>query len=127
MQDKRPVYLSVNPLKFTFPIAALASIVHRITGALLFIAVAYLLYLLQLALQSPAGFAEVRALLDTPLHQLGMFATLGALAYHFVLGVKHLLLDFHLLDSLEGSRYATLVSLVLFAVLLILIAVWIWV
>ena len=126
MKDKRPVYLSVNPLKFTFPIAAPASIVHRVTGALLFIAVAYLLYLLQLALQSPAGFAEVLAMLSTPLHQLAMFATLGALAYHFVLGIKHLLLDFHLLDSLEGSRNATIVSLILFAVLLIMIALWIW-
>jgi len=56
MEDKRPVYLSVNPLKFTFPVAALASIAHRITGVLLFVAVGYFLYLLQLALGESRRF-----------------------------------------------------------------------
>lgn len=126
MKDKRPVYLSVNPLKFTFPIAALASIAHRITGVFLFVAVGYFLYLLQIALESPEGFDHARSVLTQPLHQVVMSGALASLAYHLVLGVKHLLLDFHLFDSLKGSRQATVASLVIFAILLMLITIWIW-
>ena len=126
MEDKRPVYLSVNPFKFWFPLAALASIFHRITGVVLFPAVGYFLYILQLALPSEEGFERVRDMLGQPIHQLVLFVCLSALAYHFVLGVKHLLLDFHIGDSLEGSKFATLSSLGLFALLELLLAFWIW-
>ena len=127
MKDKRPVFLPVNPLKFPLPFVALASILHRISGVVLFGAFGYFLYLLQVALPSPAGFEEVHSLLSQPLHQFVLFACLSALAYHFILGIKHLLLDFHIFDSKEGSKAATTVSVIFFAVMLVVIAIWIWI
>ncbi len=126
MKDKRPVYLSVNPFEFSFPIAALASIVHRISGAFLVIGVGYFLYLLDLSLASPAGFDAAQETLAQPAHQLALFAFLSALTYHLILGIKHLLLDFHIADSLEGSKTATIVSLVVFVVAEIGLILWIW-
>ncbi|XOV83319.1 MAG: succinate dehydrogenase, cytochrome b556 subunit [bacterium] len=126
MKDKRPVFLPVNPFKFPLPFVAFASILHRISGIALLFAVGYFLYLLQLALSSPAGFEQAHNALAQPIHQLAMFVSLAALAYHFILGVKHLLLDFHLFDTTKGSQLATTISFCLFAILLILIAVWIW-
>ena len=126
MEDKRPVFLPVNPLKFPLPFVALASILHRNSGVVLFGGVGYFLYLLQLALSSPTGFEEARMLLSQPPHQFALFTVLAALAYHFVLGVKHLLLDFHLFDTIKGSKVATIVSVIAFAIILVLIAIWIW-
>ena len=126
MEDKRPVYLSVNPFKFWFPLPALASIFHRITGMVLFLAVGYFLYLLQWALPSAEGFEQARSMLSQPLHQFTLFICLSALAYHLVLGVRSLLLDFHIGVTLDGSKIATITCLTLFSVLAVLIAIWIW-
>jgi succinate dehydrogenase / fumarate reductase cytochrome b subunit len=126
VKDKRPVYLSVNPLQFHFPVAALASIVHRMTGVLLLIAVGYFLYLLQLALPHPSGFDAARALLAEPTHQVILFICLSGLVYHLILGVKHLLLDFHIADSLDGSRTMTILCLSIFAACEVLLLLWIW-
>ena len=126
MDDKRPVFLPVNPLKFRLPFVAFTSILHRISGVVLFGAFFYFLYLLQIALPSPEGFEQARTLLTNPLHQFVLFGSLAALAYHFVLGIKHLLLDFHLFDTIDGSKYATIVSAVSFSIFLVLITVWIW-
>ena len=60
MKSNRPVYLSIS--QFSWPFAALASITHRIAGAVLFFALLGLLYALNLALSSPAGFAEAQEL-----------------------------------------------------------------
>lgn len=124
MKTDRPVYLSLT--QFKWPMAALASIAHRITGVLLFMAVAFLLYVLDLALRSEAGFAEASTLLAAPLPKLVVWAILAALIYHLVAGVKHLFLDFHVGDALEGSRIANLLTIGVSGVLIVLAGAWLW-
>ena len=55
-----------------------------------------------------------------------IWGVLGALIYHFVAGVKHLLLDFHVGDSLEGARIAAALSVAISVVLIGLAGVWLW-
>ena len=93
---ERPVSLSLSPAKFSWPVTAMASIAHRLSGVLLFGGFAYLLYLLDLALSSPAGFARAQAFLALPLAKLALLGVLAALVYHLLAGVKHLLLDLHI-------------------------------
>jgi succinate dehydrogenase / fumarate reductase cytochrome b subunit len=107
MKTERPVNL--NLFKMSWPIAAIASITHRITGVVLFVGVAFCLYALDLALSSAQGFAEAASLMTQPLARFIVFGLLLALVYHVVAGVKHLLLDFHLGDSLEASRIGAVV------------------
>lgn len=126
MKTDRPVYLSLSPFQFEWPLAALASIAHRITGVMLFVGIAFLFYLLDLGLSSEQSFAEAAALLDEPLPKLIMWGVLGALIYHFVAGVKHLLLDFHVGDSLAGSRIASGLSVAISVVLIGLAGAWLW-
>ena len=124
MKTDRPVYLSLT--QFKWPLAAMASITHRITGVLLFVGIAFLLYLLELAVQSERSFAHAEALLAEPLPKLVLWAVLGAVIYHLVAGIKHLILDFHVGDTLEGSRVATWLTLVTSAVLIVLAGAWLW-
>jgi succinate dehydrogenase / fumarate reductase cytochrome b subunit len=126
MKTDRPVYLSLSPFQFKWPLAALASIAHRITGVALFVGIALLFYLLELGLGSEQSFAEAVALLDEPLPKLIIWGVLGTLIYHFVAGVKHLLLDFHVGDSLEGSRLASGLSVAISVVLIGMAGVWLW-
>lgn len=120
----RPVYL--NLFQFRFPLPAIASITHRATGALLFAAVALFLYLLDMALGSDAGFADAAALMGNPIVKLLMWAALGALIFHLVAGVRHLLMDLHIGDSLRGGRRGSQVTFVVSAVLIVLAGLWLW-
>jgi succinate dehydrogenase / fumarate reductase cytochrome b subunit len=122
MKTERPVNLALT--KFSFPIMAIASITHRITGVLLFVAIAYLLWLLGLALSSPAGFAEAGAHLAAPLPKLVLLAVLAALLFHILAGLKHLVMDFHHWDTIEGGRLASQAVFALTVVGTVLAAVW---
>jgi succinate dehydrogenase / fumarate reductase, cytochrome b subunit len=124
MKTERPVYLSLT--QFAWPVAAIASITHRMTGVALFAAIAYLLWLLGLAVASPEGFERAAGLLAQPLPKLILLAVLVALAYHLFAGIKHMVMDFHHWDSLEGGRRGAIG--VFFATLATTVAagVWLW-
>lgn len=124
MHRERPVNLALT--KFSFPLAAIASITHRITGVVLFGGMAVLLYLLGLALRSPDGFAEAHALVAMPIVKLVLLAIVAALVFHIVAGVKHLFLDFHIGDSLEGGRLGAQLSFGITAILVALAGAWLW-
>ncbi|MEZ5550471.1 MAG: succinate dehydrogenase, cytochrome b556 subunit [Pseudomonadales bacterium] len=121
---QRPVYLSLT--QFRWPLPAMASITHRITGVMLFVGVAYLLWLLDLALQSEAGFAAAAATLALPLPKLVLWGVLVVLLYHLIAGVKHLLLDFHIGDTMEAAQAGVWTVFAITAVLAALLGVWIW-
>ena len=88
MKDNRPVNIDLTTFKW--PLPALTSILHRISGVVIFAGVALLLYLLQLSLESAAGFAEVAALLDNILIKFLSWSVLAALLFHLIAGIKHL-------------------------------------
>ncbi len=124
MKTERPVYLSLT--SFRWPFAAIASITHRITGVFLFVAIAYLLWLLSMALESPAGFSEAARTLSAPLPKLILLAVLAALAYHIFAGIKHLVMDFHFWDNLEAGRRSSIAVFVLTGITVVLAGAWIW-
>ncbi len=124
MKTERPVYLSLT--QFAWPFAAISSITHRITGVALFAGIAYLLWLLGLALESPEGFERAAAILDGALGKVVLLAVLAALAFHLFAGMKHLVMDFHRWDSLEAGRRTSVTVFVLTAIATVLAGVWLW-
>lgn len=118
---ERPVNLDLT--KFSFPFAAIASITHRITGVILFVAIAFLLSWFDEATSSPAGFAAVA---ESGMFKFLMWLILCAVSYHFFAGIKHLLLDFHIADTVEGGELASKVAVGVAAVVALLLGVWIW-
>jgi succinate dehydrogenase / fumarate reductase, cytochrome b subunit len=124
MNTERPVYLSFT--QFKWPLAAIASITHRITGILLFAGMAFLIWLLGLALQSPAGFDQATGVLEGGLAKVVMLVVLAALAYHLFAGIKHLVMDFHYWDSLRAGQISSATVFVLTGIMTILAGVWLW-
>ena len=123
MKTDRPV--NISPTSY-LPIVALASITHRATGMALFVGTAYLIYLLDVASSSAAGFAQATVLLHGPGGKIAAWAVLATLGYHFIAGIKHLLLDFHVGDSLQGARLGSQITLTLAALSAVLAGVWLW-
>lgn len=124
MKTERPVYLSLT--QFGWPFTAIASITHRVTGVLLFVGVAYLLWLLDMALESEAGFAASVAVVNAPLGKLTLLAVLAALFYHLFAGIKHLVMDFGLGESLEAAKASSAVAFLLTAIATAGAGVWLW-
>jgi len=124
MKTDRPINLALT--KFSFPLAAIASITHRITGVLLFVGIAFLLYLLDQSLTSAEALGNVRLLLAQPLPKLVLIGVVAALIYHFVAGIKHLFLDFDIGDTIEGGRLAAQLTIAISALSIALAGVWLW-
>lgn len=124
VNDKRPVNLDLTTIKF--PVTALASISHRVAGVALFVAVPILLWMLDRSLASPESFAEMKQLLDSWFAKVVLFGILAAIAYHFVAGIKHLIMDWGIGETLEGGRRFATASFIVAAVLIVLAGVWVW-
>lgn len=108
------------------PVTAVASILHRITGVVLFVGVFFLCYLLDRALTDAAGFEHAAAIVTAPFGKLGLWVILTSLAYHVVAGVRHLLLDFHVGESLTAGRVGAWISIVLTGAGGVVLAAWLW-
>ena len=124
MTDKRPVNLDLTTI--SFPAPAIASILHRISGVVIFLALPVLLWLLHRSLASEAEFEATRQLLDAPLMKLILWGTLAALIYHLVAGIRHLLMDMGIGETLEGGRRGAFIVFAAAALLIVLAGVWIW-
>jgi len=98
----RPVFLDLRQIKQ--PITAIVSILHRVSGVLMFLALPWSIYLLDRSLTSPAGFAEVSAFFDRPLVKLVAFVLLWSLLHHAAAGVRYLLIDFDIGIEIEAAR-----------------------
>lgn len=100
--QSRPVYL--NLLRIRQPVTAVVSILHRISGFLLIILLPGFIYLLQLSLHSPEGFARALSILEHPVAStVGIFIC-WMYAHHFLAGIRFLLLDFDIGISRESAR-----------------------
>ncbi|MFQ3786767.1 succinate dehydrogenase, cytochrome b556 subunit [Halomonas sp. A29] len=125
MNSKRPVNLDLTTIHF--PLPALTSIAHRITGVILFVGLIFAFWALDKSLASPEGFATVRdTLANNILAKLIAWGLLSALAFHFVAGIKHMLMDAGFGVTLEGGVKKAQATVVISAVLIILAGVWVW-
>lgn len=109
----RPVNLNI--LTIRMPITAYVSILHRLSGLLTFLFVPCLLYALQRSLHSPESYAALLDCLATPwVTAVTWFMTMG-LVYHLLAGIKHLLMDLHIGETVCASKAFSWLVLIGFA------------
>ncbi|QIZ75998.1 succinate dehydrogenase, cytochrome b556 subunit [Ferrimonas lipolytica] len=125
VNKQRPVYLDLNQIQF--PATAIASILHRVAGVVMFGALAVLLWLLATSLQSEAGFNYVVDLFDGFLFKLILWAILIAFSYHLCAGIRHLMMDMgYFEDSMESGNKSAQVSMAVTAVMAVIAGIWLW-
>jgi succinate dehydrogenase / fumarate reductase cytochrome b subunit len=100
--EKRPKFL--NLFQIHMPVGAVASIAHRIAGALLFLVMPAAVFLLELSLRGPEGFEQAQAILQSQLAKLAGIVLAWALLHHLLAGIRFLLLDFEIGVSRERAR-----------------------
>lgn len=122
--DKRPINLNLFSLHW--PIPAIVSFLHRVSGVVLFLLIPCLLWVLNESLASEAQFELLKVRLGAPWIQFLLWSFLAALLYHLIAGIRHLLMDIHLGESKMGGRVSAYLVLFLFAVGVLIAAYWIW-
>ena len=124
MNQKRPINLDLASMKY--PPMAIASILHRMSGILLFLLFPFILYYLNRSLQGAASFEELKVMLSTPLHKALFWAFSAAAAYHMLAGFRHLLMDVGFGEQLAQGRRSAIVVITLGIILTIFIGIWLW-
>jgi succinate dehydrogenase / fumarate reductase cytochrome b subunit len=126
----RPKYLSLPALLFEIrlPLPGWVSILHRISGLLLFFPMAaWLLYLLDTSLASDQGFERVRShYLQLLPVKLGLLVFIWAYCHHFCAGIRFLFLDLDLGVDLKTARLTSVAVLVVSLALTAFFAAKIW-
>ncbi|VFP84577.1 Succinate dehydrogenase cytochrome b556 subunit [Candidatus Erwinia haradaeae] len=125
MKKKRPINLDLSTIHF--PLTAIASILHRISGVIIFLSIGVILWLLDLSLSSPKGFLRASLMMDNFVFKFFMWGVLSTLSYHIVSGIRHMMMDFNLLGvTLQVGKFSAQISFFIAMVLSILSGVLIW-
>jgi succinate dehydrogenase / fumarate reductase cytochrome b subunit len=101
-QRSAPVFL--NLFRIRFPVAAITSIAHRVSGVMLFLFFPFLVWLLDLSLQGPDGYARALAWLQPLWVRLGLALIGWSLLHHLLSGIRFLLIDIDVGVSLGAAR-----------------------
>ncbi|MGH8688901.1 MAG: succinate dehydrogenase, cytochrome b556 subunit [Burkholderiales bacterium] len=117
----RPKYLSLRALLFEIrlPLPGWVSILHRASGLLLFLAMAWMLFMLDRSLASAAGFEAVRHFVGRLPVKLALLVLIWAYCHHFCAGIRFLFLD---LDKGVDKATARLTSGIVLGASLLLTA-----
>ncbi len=125
VKKNRPKYLNLQALLFEIrlPLAGWVSILHRVSGAMLFLATLWMLWMLDRSLESEAGFEAMRRYTALWPVKLSLLVLIWACAHHFCAGIRYLFLD---LDRGVDRETARLTSAIVFAASLALTAWFGW-
>ncbi|MBT4884605.1 MAG: succinate dehydrogenase, cytochrome b556 subunit [Legionellales bacterium] len=107
---QNPVFLNLFQIKF--PVAAIVSILHRISGVIIFLAMPFMILWFYYITYSDLSFARYLVLSDVVWVKAFYFLILVALSYHVIAGLRHIYHDFSGSHSLVGARISAWLTLI---------------
>ncbi|PXW28115.1 succinate dehydrogenase, cytochrome b556 subunit [Paraburkholderia caballeronis] len=127
VKKPRPEYRNIGIgqilLSYRLPLAGRVSIGHRVSGALMFIFLPFLLFLFDQSLTSELSFEVFRGFLSNVIVKLVVLVLGWAFLFHFCAGVRHLFMDFsHSLTTKENGKKTSLVVVTVSSILTIALA-----
>lgn len=102
---------------YRLPLAGQVSILHRVSGALLFVFLPFLLYLFDQSLTSELSFDLFKSFLSNIVVKLITLVLAWAFLFHFCAGIRHLVMDTHHGVSKEGGRQTSVIVVAVSSVL----------
>ncbi len=124
MAKSRPKHL--NLLQIRLPVPGIVSILHRISGVILFLLLPLVLWMLQASLQSAESFASFQSFVAHPIAKIIVLGLFWGYAHHLLAGLRHLLLDLHVGAELASARASSMAVLAGGILLTVVLGVRIW-
>jgi succinate dehydrogenase / fumarate reductase, cytochrome b subunit len=122
-KKERPQFRNIHVtdlMNYRLPPAGIVSILHRISGAAMFLLLPFVLYLLQLSISSEMTFARFAGILEHPLAKLVLLGLIWSYLQHFCAGVRHLFMDIHWGIEKDSSRQSAVSVIAVTLVLTVL-------
>lgn len=128
-RPKRPEFRNINALSdlptYRLPPAGWVSILHRISGFIMFLLMPFIIWMFDTSISSEISFEKFKAafnigMLGLPgfLWKLAALALIWAYLHHFIAGLRHLWMDVsHAAVSKEFGKASALVTLALSIIL----------
>lgn len=123
---KRPVFLDMLVLTTHLPLPGIVSILHRISGVVLFLLLPVLLMLLAGSLSDGETFAVYQAWAGHWLVKLVLWGLLWAFCHHLFAGIRFLLLDAHIGTDLKNARMGARIVLISGIIVALVIGALLW-
>jgi len=125
MRQNRPKNLDLSTIKL--PVMGVASILHRISAVIIWVAMVFFLPVLYISLESPEGFHKIKTLLtESIVVQFFLWGFLSAFGYYIVGGIKHIIQEFGYFETLTGGSAISRVAIGLGILLSLISGYWIW-
>ena len=105
---------------------AIASILHRLSGMVLFLLLPFMLYFLNESLDSETSFRHLLVTFECVYSKLLLWAFSTALVYHLLAGVRHMLMDVGCGESLLAARRSAVGVIAMAVMGTVFLGVWIW-
>jgi succinate dehydrogenase / fumarate reductase cytochrome b subunit len=121
---KRPKNLNLFTIRL--PVNAIISIMHRMSGMLLFLTLPVVVWALSQSVQSEASYIALVGMLQHWLVKLFLIAFSCAFFHHFYAGLRHLGMDVHWMTSLQKARFSSRLVLYLDVLSVMAFAFVIW-
>jgi succinate dehydrogenase / fumarate reductase cytochrome b subunit len=110
-EKKRPEFKNIHVTQivgYRLPAGSVTSILHRVSGALMFLALPFLLWLFDLSLISELSYGRLATVFSGWFVKLVLLGLCWALLHHLVTGIRHLLLDLHIGIEKEAAARSAL-------------------
>ena len=120
----RPMHLNLFVIRF--PITAISSICHRISGVWIFICLPFILLMLQESLASIESFTEVSNKFNTIYYKLFFFSFLTATIYHAIAGIRHIIMDFGFFESKNDSKISSWIVIISSSLICLFLGAYLW-
>ena len=120
----RPKYL--NLMQIRMPVPALVSIMHRASGAVLFLALPLLLWWWQISLTSMDTFSAFKTLASHWFVKLAMIGLLWGYLHHLCAGIRHLVMDLDMATELASARFTSVLVLAVSITLTLVTGALLW-
>ena len=125
MKKQRPVHLNLFQIKL--PINGIVSLLHRLSGALLFLILPFVLWVFQTSLSSENSFYSLTNTIKYSIFLKFIIIFIAwAMLHHLMAGMRFLLLDVHWGVELRQSRLSAKWVMLMSAASTVLIMVWLW-
>jgi len=125
MRPNRPKNLDFTTIKL--PVMGVASILHRISAVIIWVAMFFFLPLLYISLASKGGFNDIKIIMTENIFaQFFLWGFLSAFGYYIVGGIKHIIQEFGYFETLEGGAVISRFAIAVGIVLSIISGYWVW-
>ena len=125
MKETRPIYLDLTTMKF--PLMAICSILHRISGVLLFLLFPIMLYFWDMSLKNAGTFADLTLWLKECFFcKLTCWLFASAILYHLFAGLRHMVMDCGYGESVPVGRQTAAAVIGLAIMASLIVGIWLW-